>query len=154
MNNTQTNNLILKHELLASIYNNAVHPSCIWKDEVLNSPHLEEWEYSFKVWFDENLSDESQVFFEQCVGYSATANVRGGQPSFEWLHDGCSCEVYLDITKSRRDDIGDAFETFWTSVLDYIIFNGSPIRKKDGKRLFYKPYSYTAKIRIVESDIN
>jgi hypothetical protein len=98
------------------------------------------WEYSFTLMFPTNLTNEAKLFVEQCVGYSASKNVRGETPSFEW---GVGyVNVHLDTTKSRRDDIGDIVsDGFWTDIEKYLQ-EGSPKRvRQNGTRLFEKPYS-------------
>lgn len=98
---------------------------------------LDSWDYRFSLQFTQTLTDAQKLFVEQCVGYSASKNVRGETPSFTWISSQFDdfVTVCLDTTKSRRDDLGDVFSGFWVDVETYF-FSGSPIRKRCGTQLF------------------
>lgn len=112
---------------------------------IMKNKQLTSWDYSFTVNLVRTLTDTEKKFFEQCVGYSNSKNIRGEEASFEWNKipllgsQSKECvEVHIDTTKSRRDDVGDGFADFWDDILTYLD-KGSPVRK-DKTRLFSSPF--------------
>lgn len=80
------------------------------------------------------LPDEAEHLV-QLLGYKYKVAVRG-ESLYSYEQDTPhSVSIYADFTKSRRDDLGDAFHDLQTDLAD-IFVEGSPIRTtKDNTRL-------------------
>lgn len=86
--------------------------------------------YKVRMQFDREITDEEMQRACQLLGYQYRSAVAGeslGDP----IRDGAnSFNVYADFTKSRRDDLGDAYYDLENGI-GTMIKEGSPIRKTD-----------------------
>lgn len=84
--------------------------------------------YKMRVQFDREITDEEMQRACQLLGYQYRSAV-AGEPLDDPIRDGAnSFNVYADFTKSRRDDLGDAYYDLENGI-GTMIKEGSPIRK-------------------------
>ena len=92
-------------------------------------------------------------YIQGCIGYACSAVVRGERPDFRHTvtQDGFDLQVFCDITKSARDDIGDCFADFWPMLADLLV-EGSPQRKTKQNTRCIPPIHQAFTIATVSTD--
>lgn len=93
-----------------------------------NETAFGDWSYELLITTDRTLTPERQRKVAAAVGYAWAEGMRGERLGEPTRVNGRAFIVYADVTKSRRDDIGDGWEDFLQLAPQYVR-EGSPVRK-------------------------
>jgi hypothetical protein len=109
------------------VYDEDGHPSAFYRRTAGVFP---EWPYQMRFQANRPLTETEKAQAAQLIGYAYRSTVAGesiGRPESDTPF---SFTVSADTTKTRRDDIGMALESFETD-LPGMLQHGSPVRTTD-----------------------
>lgn len=88
--------------------------------------------YAMRFQANRPLTEEEQSQAASLIGYTYAATIRGEKIGYPKQDTPYSFVVSADMTKSRRDDLGDGVAEF-EDQLPYLLQGGSPVRTTNRK---------------------